>query len=205
MKPWQLYLALVVAGIGGGLGIGWSLWKPAPAVVETPAPAVRQPDSSLVLERKPDAKAKAPVVLPKGQTLDRVVQATVQPAAPTILHDTIRVPATTGPTPAHEVVKVDTVYCPPVRVQLTLTDGPDGSHRVIASSPDGRVTGGLDIPVKNTVAPRVLRWSLSAVYGSSGRYGGALGRDAGPLHLSAGVLQAPKGGAMGFVGVGLRF
>lgn len=204
----QSMLVVLVAGIllggAGGLGFGWHYWKPE-TVVETAAPVVRQNDASLVLARVPDAHAKPTAIVPKGQTVARIENVTVQPSVPAIVHDTVEVPAATGPTPAHEVVKIDTVACPPVRVQLALTDLPDGTHRVIASSPDGRVTGGLDIAVKDAVVPKVLHWSAGPVYGSGGQAGAFVAREAGPLHLLVGATHDVRSGGSAFVGVGIRF
>ncbi len=137
--------------------------------------------------------------------MSRIENVTVHPSVPIVVHDTITIPATTVPTPAREVVKVDTIPCPPVRVQLVLTDLADGTHRVIASSPDGRVTGGLDIAVKDAVVPRVLRWSAGPVYGSGGQVGAFVGRETGPQQLLAGGTHDMRRGGSAFVGVGIRF
>ena len=72
-------VALLV-GAGGGLGFGWHFWRPK-SVVETPAASVRQPDSSLVLRRAPDAHAKPAQDIPNGATVERVVHVEVQPKA----------------------------------------------------------------------------------------------------------------------------
>lgn len=188
-----------------GLGSGWMLWRPKPAPVETAQPAVRQKDSSLVLQRAPDAKAKPAAIVPKGETVARIVRVEVQ--GPTqIVHDTIQVPATTGTTPPREIAKVDTVACDPVKVELTLTDLKDGTHRVVASSPTGRILGSsIDIPVKNTAPPRTLPWSVGALYGSQGQLGPYLGRDVGPVRVTAGFLGGGKAPGRALVGVGLRF
>jgi hypothetical protein len=196
-----IFVAGLVLGAGGGLGFGWKFWRPK-TVVETAAPAARQQDSSLILARVPDAHAKPAAIVPKGETVSRIDNVTVHPTVPVIVHDTIEVLA--GPT--REVVKVDTVQCPPVRVQLVLTDLPDGTHRVIASSPDGRVTGGLDIAVKNAVVPRVLRWSAGGIYASEARYGAYLGHTLGPSDIHSGAISGRgKTPAEAFVSVGLRF
>jgi hypothetical protein len=188
-------------GIGGGLGFGWNRWRPK-TVVETAVPEVRQKDQSLELARVPDAHAKPTATIPKGQTVARIENVTVQPNA-FVKPDTVWLPAT-ATEPAREIIKPDTVLCPPVRVQLTLTDLPDGTHRVIASSPDGQVTGGLDIAVKNAVVPKVLRWSAGPLYASHAAYGAFLGYQAGPTQLIAGGAREARGGSA-FVGVGLRF
>ena len=110
---------------------------------------------------------------------------------PAPLHDTIPVPGDT-------VLKVDTVLPPPVHIALTLAPLPDGSHRVIASSRDGRIIDSLsiDVPVGARASPeRVLRWSAGVLNGVGGSgWGVYIARDAGPMHLLAGGMQGPTGG-----------
>lgn len=115
---WRMPVFAGIAGIAAGLYLGMHM-HPQP-IQETPAPAVRQSDGSLVLERAPSAKATPKQIIPHGGTVERVVQVTVQPTATPLA---------------------------PVTVDLTLVGMPDGSKRVVASSPDGAVTGGIDIPV----------------------------------------------------------
>ena len=100
-----------------------------------------------------------------------------------------------------------TVACPPVTVALTLVRQPDGTKRVIASSPDGQVTGGMDVPVEAAKPPpRVLVWSVGVVNGGRDRYGGFVSRDLGPLRVLAGGMSGqPNAGGVAFIGAGLRF
>lgn len=198
---WTL-AAGVLLGLAGGFGLWFPRGKPP---VETAQPAVRQKDSSLVLQRAPDATAKPAAIVPKGETVARIVRVDVQ--GPTqVIHDTIQVPATTGPTPAREVVKIDTVHCDPVKVELTLTDLKDGTHRVIASSPNGTVLGSsLDIPVKNTAPPRSTPWSVGALYGSSGQFGPYVSRELGPVHVMGGFVAGGRDSGRALVGIGLRW
>lgn len=75
-----VYIALA-AGTAVGLTLGWMLWRPAPVRLEPPAPANRQTDDSLVLERKPEPRPAVPHQLPRGAKLERQIQVTVQPSA----------------------------------------------------------------------------------------------------------------------------
>lgn len=202
------FRAVIIAGVAGlclGLGAGWSLWGREKArVVEIAAPAVRQADSSLVLERKPDAHAKPKQIVPPGAVVERVVSVTVQPK-PIIERspDTSRTPIGTvqvvpRETPAAgtgAIAKVDTVKCPPVTVDLTLLRMKDGTHRVTASSPDGTVIGGVDVPVEAAVAslkPKV--WSAGALYNPvSKTYGAFVTRDLGPVRAIAQTIQPDQG------------
>lgn len=203
----QLVAASVVSSVLG-LGLGALLWYPREhAAPETPQPQVRQSDSSLILGRVPDASAKAPAAIPNGQKLERIDKVVVDRGQPLIVHDTIRVPADSGVAPARIVVKVDTVTCPPVEVDLTTTLLKDGSHRVIASSPNGHIFSGVDVPVLTVTPPRVLRWVAGVAKNTlDASYSAFVQRDLGPLVVYGDV--APKQGlapARLALGLGLRF
>lgn len=125
---WLIPACALIAGIGAGLYVGVKISKPK-TTLETPLPEVRQIDGSLVLERKPDPTAKPKHMIPKGATVSRIMSATIQPRNDSELPN---IP---------ELLK-------PVTVDMSLVVLPDQTMRVIASSPDGEVTGGIDIPVQ---------------------------------------------------------
>lgn len=212
LKP-SIILAAVFFALG--TGFGWILWHPRAAVVETPAFAVRQRDSSLVLARAPDAKAKPPAIIPKGDKIDRIIGATVQPRTVPIedvrfVHDTVRDTVKIGDSVPRGTITLhpgDSVVCPPVRISLAIVKEKGGGSRVVASSPDGKVIDGLDVPVATAAPVRVLRWSAGALYGPKGNgWGAYVARDLGPLRLTAGGLQgSAKTGTIVMAGVGLRF
>lgn len=145
MMPRWVPLAAIAVALFAAAAFGWWLGQPKP-VQETAAPEVRQADGSVVLERRPDPGAKPKQQIPRKAKVERVAQVTVQP-------DAIAEPGKP---------------CPPVTVDLSLIREPDGMRRVLASSPDGQVVGGLDVPVE-TAAPRAapkrwaagLSWSLA--------------------------------------------
>jgi len=146
-----------VLGLGVilGLGIGWSLWRPTLTKAETYAKAQRQEDGSLILERKPQADAKPAHEIPKGAKVERLAKILFQPAEAMAL--------TSGPNP--ETLRRAP---PPFTLDLTLVRMPDHSQRVIASSPDGEIVGGVDIPVVPIAPePRKLQWAAGAVYGGT--------------------------------------
>ena len=123
------------------VGIGHALTRKAESVPipadYTPAPEQRQLDGSLVLERKPNADAKPAQMLPDtGAKVERVVQVVVQP-------DPIEIPK------AALAVEGDTITysLPPITVDFTLLRQKDGGARVVASSPDGMLLSGIDVPV----------------------------------------------------------
>ncbi len=201
-----LLSTILAAGIAVGLGIGWKLWSPKAPVVETYAPQVKQPDGSLVLERKPQADAKPAQQLPQGAKLERVVQVTVQPNQPPAN------PVSPRPSGSDVLAPAETrPPCPPVRVDLSLVRMPDLTRRVIASSPDGQVVGGVDIPVEAARPVRTLKWAAGGSWDPANKtYGGWLERDLGPLRLGADLHQVrePAGGRVtwaGMVRAGIRF
>ena len=109
-------------------------------------PAARQADGSLILERAPDAKAVPAQQIPKGAKVERIeriqVRASSAPAAATAPTNGSGLPAA-ALTPALPSTTT---------VDLTLLRMPDDTQRVVASSPDGTIVGGVDIPVSS--APR---------------------------------------------------
>ena len=203
-------IKLAVAGLiaalifAAGMGLAWKIWSPKPAKPETYAAAVKQSDGSVVLERKPDATAKPAQELPKGAKLERVVQVTVKPSA-----SSEAIAPTNGPDPqaasTSDLPSGTTIPCPPIRVDLSLVRMPDESRRVIASSPDGEVVGGVDIPVEAALVPKVLRWSGVALAGYDAFrrqrvYGASISYARGPVVATGGVI-----GQTVFVGVGAKF
>lgn len=201
LTAWLVGVALVFLA---GLGTGWELWKPKTKTPETYAPPVVQKDGSVVLERKPQADAKPSQQIPKGGKVERVIQVVVEPTTP-------EPPPRTD---SGSVVSVEPARppCPPVRVDLTLVRMPDDSRRVIASSPDGRVVGGVDIPVAPVVTPRALAWAAGGLYGPSDKSAGVwIDRDLGFVRVGADLIRTPSAipgrGAVwtGIVRAGVRF
>ena len=137
MPRWLVSLLLMIAALVTAAALGWWLGQPAP-IVEAPAAEQRQADGSIVLERRPDAKARPKHLIPPKAKLERVAQVTVQPAA---------VPVSGEP-------------CPPVSLDLSLVREDDGGRRLLASSPDGTIVGGVDVPVETAAPPpKPLRWA----------------------------------------------
>ena len=193
-----LVIGLLV-GLMGGLAFGWKFWSPKPAKVETPAAAMRQVDGSLVLERKPDAEAKPQQAIPAGATVERVVQVTVQPRRPGPSGEATA--ATSGSVPQVEGLPARPTAtapasvapcppCPPVRVDLSLIRLADQTRRVIASSPDGTVVGGIDMPVTVAQEPRRLVWAAGGSWNPKDKTWGAwVDRDVAFLRVGAEVFQ----------------
>ncbi len=191
--------ATALAGaFAAGMALGWRMNQPMPAKPEARAVAVRQKDRSLILERKPDAKLVPPHVLPQGAKLERQIQVRVRPSA------AAKVP-TYGPSLPVRESPPDATPFPPVTVDLSLVRMQDTTQRVIASSPDGIVVGGLDVPVDPPPVSRDFKWTVSALAGydltqSRKVYGAMASRTAGPFVMQAGFV-----GNIAFVGAGIRF
>lgn len=219
LVAWAVILGV---GIAVGLGIGWRLWRPTPAPVPTYQPAVQQQDGSQVLEVKPDPAAKPPHQIPHGATVEDQVHLVVQPNPPA---DPVS-PLPSGSaasaagdgseTTAGQPGAVVTVRppCPPVTVDLSLLRMPDGTRRVVASSPDGKILGAVHVPVEAAKPqPKTLRWAAGGLWNPADRtYGGFLDRDLGPLRLGAEVYQVREpvtaGGRVSWAGMlrlGVRF
>jgi len=199
--------AAAIAGVIVGMALGWVLWKPAPPKMETYAPEKRQGDGSLVLERKPQPDVRPAHEIPKGAKLERVVQVKVKPRNDTPTAAT----GTPGYGPANVLPEL-----PPVTVDLSLVRLPDQTRRVIVSSPNGEVIGGVDVPVEAAREVKTLRWAAGYEFAVStwGKtHSIIVQRDLGPLRLGGRVgrvlLTTPIGGANtgteGAVSVMVRF
>ena len=130
--------------------------------VVTPQPAQSLPGGAVVLERKPATKPSKPKK--PGANVERDVSVTVQP---------------------------DQAGSEPVRVDLQLV-AEDGGRRVIASSPDGQIVGGLDLPQPATMPQDSRKWAagLSCDPTNCQRTAGAwIDRDLGRIRLGAELTQ----------------
>jgi hypothetical protein len=94
-----------------------------------------------------------------------------------------------------------------VTVDLSLVRMPDKTRRVIASSPDGKILSGVDVPIELERVRSLPRWSLSAIaVGDLDgiRPGALLSRRIGQMVLGAGALSDPglrRPGAIVHLGV----
>ncbi len=191
MPRWMIYLLLALAALISAAGLGWWLGQPDP-VIEKPAAEQRQGDGSVVLERRPDPAAKPKQQTPKKAKLERVAQVTVQPAA----------------APAGEP-------CPPVSVDMSLVREEDGGRRLLASSPDGTIIGGVDVPVDTAAPPpKTLRWAAGLSWAPSSETAGVwIERDVPLFKWAARVgvdvnqtrLDTYETGAEGRIRVGFAF
>lgn len=170
---WSAVLLLVALICVTLLALVWP--EPPRPIAEPARPAVLQPDKSVIVERTDtQPRAKPPHVVPKKTRIERVVSVTVQP----------EVKVATG---IVGTLSAQDEPCPPVTVDLSLVREADNTRRVIASSPDGRVTGGLDIPVETPVyKPRV--WAAGISVDPVHQVGGVwIERDISRIRLGAEV------------------
>lgn len=148
---------LVACFVAGFLLCAW-LHRPAPPVSEPAAPAQQLPSGALVVERDPAAQAPQTIVQAArelGGKLERAASITIEPTP---------APETVQPAPAPETATAPAsgCSCPAVTLDLGLVRMPDRTRRVVATSRDGRILGGIDIPLEQ--ARREARWSAMAYY-----------------------------------------
>lgn len=192
LEPARLraFFAGAILGAILALALGWVLYRPGPAPIEKPASAVRQGDGSLLVARGAagDVPKSAPHEIPRGGVEERRIHLEVRPrwtTPPERAPDSSAPPMTEGWTSSSS--------CPPVTVDLSLVRMPDGTRRVVASSPDGDVVGGLDVPLERRPAePRPLRWAAGASYGMVDHSPGAwVTYSRGPFTAGADVFRTP--------------
>lgn len=177
-----LVLLAVVAALSALAG--YSLHEPGVVEVVEYRPMERQADGSVIAERDPEARPERPPhQLPEGAVEIRYVRVEVAP----------------DPVPD--------VPCPPVTVDLSLIRDIEGGHRVVASSPNGRVLTALDVPIEPIYLPPAARpWAAGVSYGPwHDRAGVWAERDLGRLRLGADLQHAETGGLRALVRVGWRF
>lgn len=146
----RLYIIGIIALIVLGIALGGYIYRPEPPKPETYAPAEVQKDRSQILERKPQANAKPAHKVPKGAKVERVVKLEVR-SKPVNAPSALRAGAGEAEPPAD-------IDCPPVQVDLSLVRLPDESRRVIASSPNGEILTGVDIPVESAAPDKGYDW-----------------------------------------------
>jgi hypothetical protein len=219
-------VALTIAGGLVGLALGYQLWGDDMRIVETAAPEVRQKDSSLVLERRPDPTAKPVHAIPKGATVERVVTVTVQPSPSSTLPifprksgvdnsgaDVSKSVDLIHDTPTRIGNRDSLCSCAPVHVDLSLVREANGMRRVIASARGGTILGGVDVPVESAAPEKRFKWALGPSWDlATQRWGVAADRDIDRIVFlripaRAGLTLGPgmDRGVTGSVRVQLRF
>lgn len=166
--------------------------------VEKPAVEVRQADGSLTLAKDPGAARQADAMAPKPDLPPgKVTRTTVIKVKPKPQPKPEPKPEPPGDDGMCLVIAPQ--ECPPVTVRLDLVETPDGT-RVNASSPDGEIITGLDVPRVPITLRKEFKWSVGVVVTSDKEYGGYMDRDLGILRVGA---EAVPGEAR--LRIGLRF
>ena len=160
-----LILALLVA-IGSGVWLGRQTMPRLVAEDVTPQPAQSLPGGAVVIERAPVPAAKTRPIKP-GTTVERAISVTVQPAQP---------------------------ECEPVQVDLQLVQDGEG-RRVVASSPNGVVVGGLDVPVRQIAFDASRPWAAGVSYGTDRSLGVWVDRDLDRVRVGAEIIRRQDGQA----------
>ena len=197
----------------GGFLAAYQLYHCRALPPEPPAPAIHQKDGSLVLERSDTGKPandpaahvlKPAGALPEGSVVERNVEVVIQPA---VGQHEIAKPSKPTEYLAHVPIPdlSSAFQCPDVTVDLSLIKLKDQTQRVIASSPDGKVIGGLDVPISRQEFPKPVRWTAQGMIGWDTRqgrnvFGGQVSRNLGPFTIGAGAI-----GGTAFVSAGIHF
>jgi hypothetical protein len=187
LRKYWLHIAIAAIVAVLVLTLAWKLWKPKSPIQETYHGEVKQPDGSIQVEVKPDAKAKPAHMIPEGGKVERIVKMTVKPKMQASSSAKL-VGTGSDKTP----VSVGAQNCPPVTIDLSLVRLPDESKRVIASSPDGEIISSVDIPVEAArPVPEPKVWAAGAVVNPLKQtYGGFVDRDLGWFRTGLQVNQA---------------
>lgn len=208
---WRSIGISAAVGLLVGLALGWCWYRPHTPGREPPAASSVQRDGSVVMARvDPSTQpARPPHELPRGSREERRVSVVVQPGPGRVVHDTVQVPAPDHVSQPGKMVDsvVERCDCPPVQVDLSLVRTPDKTRRVIASSPDGKILSGVDVPLEAASAPRIPTWTLSAVAVADPdgiRPGALLQRRLGPFVVGGSAIVDPglrRPGAIATIGV----
>lgn len=154
-------LILIALSFAAGLWLG-SLRPEPVAIVETPAPAVRQDDGSLVASRV---------------------------AAVTALPVPVKLPAKTKPV-RQVTATASAVDCQPVDVTTTLVEMPDLTMRAIVSSSNGEILTATDTPIGTRYVQTDYKWAAGVEWKSGTlRVKPWLDYDAGRVRVGAVVWE----------------
>lgn len=195
---WRSIGISAAVGLLVGLALGWCWYRPHTPGREPPAASYAQRDGSVVVARvdPPTQPTKPPHELPRGSREERRVSVVVKPGPGRVVHDTVQVPAPDHVSQPGKMVDsiMEHCECPPVQVDLSLVRMPDKTRRVIASSPDGKILSGVDVPLEVASAPKIPAWTISAVaeMDANGiRPGAFLQRRLGPFVAGGGAFVDP--------------
>lgn len=164
----RVELLAIMLALAAGMWL-WASWGDiAREIEEGPAPAVIQSDASLVLARAPESAVPAasrPIAsaTPRGAKVERRARIVVRPK--TLGSD--------------------------VRTDIAVVRNTDGTRRIVASSPDGNVVGGIDIPMERFKMPPDRRWAAGLSLDTErNRPGIWVERDIGRVRLGVELMRS---------------
>jgi hypothetical protein len=212
----DVLVALAIVGFLFGLGLmaGYWIWgREVVHVVEDFAPAIEMDDGSKVLSREPDGKPSTPAPrVPKDHKPVRTIEVTVNGSKP-VLNVTRKVTSERGSNPsdvhghsaiaAHSEVNsncyaANDFTCPSSTVRIDLLRAPDGTYRAQASSADGIVLDGVDIPLEDALVSRQRPWAVGYERTIDGSSGAFIERDVGRLRVGATVIDGTAAARIGW-------
>jgi len=132
----------------------------------------KQEMMQIFLKRDPEAKPDAPTPKLPGK-VERTVVVKVKPKP---------VPKVEPVTPDANGFCPVAKECPALTVRLDLIQQEEG-RRVVASSPDGDIVGGIDIPVEKWIKRNENKWAAGVTYDTDRKPGAFLDRDLGPFRV----------------------
>lgn len=164
-------------------------------------PGFTQEDDSKGLPLIPmsEENAAPPAHIEPGKPIRRIT-VTVQPDTPVVHYQPVK-PNPDGTCPVPEAVE-----CPAVTVDLSIIRDDKGIYRTIASSPDGAVISGMDIPLHDFTGPE--KRNTAMVYANPQEQAGAatytrsftvFGKD---IDAGAAVFSVPGDRFIPMAGVG---
>lgn len=186
-------LLLITVALGAYLfGVKTSAPKPENTA---PATAQSQADGSVILARAPSVEAPtpAPHQIPKDAVEERRISVTVKPRPASARAANPTTPGTPTALQSSPLAQAQAqADCAPVTVDLSLIRQ-NGGRRVVASSPDGVVVGGMDIPIESALLPASHPWAAGLSVGHDKSPGVWLERDLGRIRLGAEALRQRDG------------
>ena len=170
-------LIALVIGLIGGYAIGWGVYhqdnttRPS---TEHSADSSRQRDGSLIIEKVVDTFVTPAQIIPKNVYVERIIKVTV---TDTMWRDPVNVNGE--------------LKCPPCTTQVDLSivkDKKKNERRVIASSPDGTVVAGIDVPIEESAPVKKHPWTIGVsgsydVINNTKRVGAYIDRTVGPFRI----------------------
>ncbi len=197
--PNKAVLDIAVAGliigflVATGIIIGFLIWgQQVETVTEWHATPIQMADGSVVVSREPGAKPTVPdPEKPKGTTVVRTIEATVNGGGPVLKPIEAR-------EPKEECYSAQDFTCPPVTVRIDLLRDDYGTYRAQVSSNTGEVLDGVDIPREPVQVLVQRKWVAGYERRDDGRSGIFVARDVGRIQLGASATQDSLSGRIGW-------